>query len=131
MNPANGTNSGSPIGTATTNASGAYTLTLAPPPTGPVRIEVAGGTFVSEQDGATITTSKPLTVLLSSLPAGTTSVDINPLTLFIDILTVTNIGQGMPFSTALSTATAKVQAIYGLDSNPDTLTPNYTAAGVG
>ncbi|MBV8136750.1 MAG: hypothetical protein JO121_14135, partial [Deltaproteobacteria bacterium] len=66
-----------------------------------------------------------------SLPAGTTSVDINPLTLFIDILTVTNIGQGMPFSTALSTATAKVQAIYGLDSNPNTLTPNYTAAGVG
>jgi hypothetical protein len=131
VNPANGTNTGSPIGTATTNASGAYTLTVAPPPTGPVRIEVAGGTFVSEQDGTTITTPKPLTVLLPSLPADTTSVDLNPLTLFIDLMTVADIGQGMPFSTALSTATAQVQAIYGLDSNPDTLTPNYTAAGVG
>jgi hypothetical protein len=96
-----------------------------------VRIEVAGGTFVSEQDGTTITAPKPLTVLLPSLPAGTASVDINPLTLFIDLLTVADIGKGMPFSTALSTATAKVQGIYGLDSNPDTLTPNYTAAGVG
>jgi hypothetical protein len=131
VNPANGTDSGSPIGTATTNASGAYTLTVAPPPTGPVRIEVAGGTFVSEQDGTTITAPKPLTVLLPSLPAGTASVDLNPLTLFIDLLTVADIGQGMPFSTALSTATAKVQAIYSLDSNPDTLTPNYTATAVG
>jgi len=131
VNPANGTNTGSPIGTATTSASGAYTLTIAPPPTGPVRIEAAGGSFVSEQDGSTITTPKPLTVLLPSLPAGTTSVDLNPLTLFIDVLTVADIGQGMPLSTALSTATAKVQAIYGLDTNPDTLTPDYTVSGVG
>ncbi|HEY2484443.1 MAG TPA: kelch repeat-containing protein [Candidatus Binataceae bacterium] len=131
VNPANGTNSGSPIGTATTNASGGYTITIAPPPTGPVRIEVAGGTFVSEQDGTTITTPTPLTVLLPSLPAGTVSVDLNPLTLFIDLVTIADIGQGMPFSTALNTATAKVEAIYGLVSNPNTLTPNYTASGVG
>jgi hypothetical protein len=131
VNPADGTNTGSPIGTATTNASGAYTLTVAPPPTGPVRIEAAGGTFVSEQDGTTITTPEALTVLLPSLPAGTSSVDLNPLTLFIDLLTVTDILQGMSFNAALSTATAKVQSIYGLDSNPDALTPNYTAAGVG
>jgi hypothetical protein len=131
VNPANGTNTGSPIGTATTNASGAYTLTIAPPPAGPVRIEVAGGTFVSEQDGTTITTPTPLTVLLPSLPAGTASVDLNPLTLIIDLLTVSDVAQGTSFSTALSNATAKVQGIYGLDSNPDTLTPNYTASGVG
>src|SRR5215472_15261971 len=114
VNPANGTNTGSPIGTATTSASGAYTLTIAPPPTGPVRIEVAGGSFVSEQDGATITTPTPLTVLLPSLPAGTASVDLNPLTLFIDLLAVADTVQGTPFSTALSNATAKVEAIYGL-----------------
>jgi hypothetical protein len=131
VNPANATNTGSPIGTATTNASGAYTLTIAPPPTGPVRIEVAGGTFVSEQDGTTITAPTPLTVLLPSLPAGTASVDLNPLTLFIDRLTVADTVRGMPFSTALNTATAKVQGIYGLASNPNTLTPNYTASGVG
>jgi hypothetical protein len=130
VNPTNGTNTGSPIGTATTNASGAYTLTIAPPPTGPVRIEVAGGTFVSEQDGATIAPT-PLTVLLPSLPAGTASVDLNPLTLFIDLMTVADVAQGTSFSTALSTATAKVQGIYGLANNPNTLTPNYTASGVG
>ena len=130
VNPAKGTNTGSPIGTATTSASGAYTLRIAPPPTGPVRIEVAGGTFVSEQDGATITPT-PLTVLLPSLPAGTVSVDLNPLTLFIDLMTVADVAQGTSFSTALNTATAKVEAIYGLASNPDTLTPNYTASGVG
>jgi hypothetical protein len=130
VNPANGANTGSPIGTATTNASGAYTLTIAPPPTGPVRIEAAGGTFVSEQDGSTITPT-PLTVLLPSLPAGVASVDLNPLTLFIDLSTIADIAQGMSFSTALSNATAKVEGIYSLASNPDTLTPNYTASGVG
>jgi hypothetical protein len=64
VNPANGANTGPPIGTATTNASGAYALTISPPPIGPVRIEVAGGTFVSEEDGSTITTPTPLTILL-------------------------------------------------------------------
>ena len=131
VNPANGANTGSPIGTATTNASGAYTLTVVPPPAGPVRIEVAGGSFVSEQDGATITTPTPLTVLLPALPAGTTSVDLSPLTLFIDLLTVADIGQGMSFSTALGNATAKVEAIYALVSDPHTLTPDYTVSGVG
>ena len=130
VNPANGANTGSALGTATTNASGAYTLTVAPPPAGPVRIEVAGGTFVSEADGATIITPTPLTVLLPSLPAGTVSADLNPLTLFIDLLTVADVVQGTSFGTALSNATAKVEAIYGLTSNPDTLTPDYTAPGV-
>jgi hypothetical protein len=131
VNPANGANSGSPIGTATTNASGGYTLAISPPPTGPVRIEVAGGTFVSEQDGSTIANPTPLTVLLPSLPAGTTSVDLNPLTLFVDLSTVADIAQGKSFSAALGAATAKVQGTYGLVSNPDTLTPDYTASGVG
>jgi hypothetical protein len=131
VNAANGADTGSPIATGTTNASGAYTLTVVPPPAGPVRIEVAGGSFFSEQDGATITTPTPLTVLLPALPAGTTSVDLNPLTLFIDLLTVADIGQGMPLTTALGNATAKVEAIYALASDPHTLTPDYTVSGVG
>ncbi len=131
VNPANGAN------TRTANRHGDYESFggLRPhdfsTPHRPGADRGRGWQFVSEEDGSTITTPTPLTVLLPSLPAGTASVDLNPLTLFIDLLAVADTVQGTPFGTALSNATAKLEAIFSLGTNPDTLTPDYTACGVG
>ncbi len=132
VNPATGSSTGTAIGTATTNSSGAYSIMIAPPPTGPVRIAVAGGSYQSEEDSTTIAAPAPITVLLGSMTQGVVSVDINPLTYFIDLQATADIQHnGTPLATALTNATSNIQGIYGLGTNPNALTPDYTTAGIG
>ncbi len=132
VNSSTGSDTGSAITTTTTNASGAYKLTLAPPPTGPVRISVAGGSYQSEEDSATISAPAAITVLLSSLPQGVQGVDINPLTYFIDLQATADIQKNStPIVTALSNATSNIESIYALATNPNTLVPDFTNTGIG
>ena len=64
---ANGSD-GSTLATTTANNSGNFSLFIANPQAGPVRVRASGGSYVSEQDGATITSPSPLSALLPSLP---------------------------------------------------------------
>jgi hypothetical protein len=125
--------SGSPLGTTTTNSSGAYSVNLSPIPSGPVRIEASGGSFVSESNGASVVNPEsgvPLSALLPSLTSSTT-VNVNALTTFIDSEAVGMIEKGTAIATAVTNATTAIEKLYGLKSSPMTLTPSYLASAVG
>jgi len=89
---ANGTD-GATLATATANSSGQFTMNIAPQ-NGPVRFRAHGGSFVSEQNGATISAPSPLSALLPSLLKSVSGLSINPLSTFIDSLAQGNIIQG-------------------------------------
>ena len=58
-------------GKTATDGSGAYTLTLAPAPTGPMVVEVSGGTYTDEVSGTTgVTMKTPLRAAVSSVADG-------------------------------------------------------------
>ena len=130
VDPATGDNLAT-LATTTTDSNGAYTFTLAPLPTGPVRITASGGSYTSEEDGATITPGQ-ITALLESVSSGPATVEVNPLTSLIDERAICDLGQNQtPLGTALSNATSKVENIYGLGSDPKSLIPDFSAAGLG
>ena len=119
------------LGTATTDSDGNYSLELKPAPSGAVRVTASGGTFISEANGATISTPSTISALLASASSDQT-VNLNPLTDFVNSQALGAIKQsGTSFGTALSHANASVEAVFGLTSDPTTLTPDYTAAGIG
>ena len=121
---------GATLATATANSSGQFTMNIAPQ-NGPVRFRAHGGSFVSEQNGATISAPSPLSALLPSLPKSVSGLSINPLSTFIDALAQGNISKGQTLATALSNATATIEIYYGISANPATVTPLYTKAAVG
>jgi hypothetical protein len=119
------------LGRATTDMSGNFTVKV-PQHQRPVRLVATGGSFVSEADGSTVRSSGRLAVLLPSAITDTSGISINPLTTFINALTWTKVRAGQTtFSAALSSATANIELYYGLSTDPRTLTPDYTAVGVG
>jgi hypothetical protein len=96
-----------------------------------MRLTAHGGTFASELNGLTVAPSD-ISVLLPSV-SGNTSVQINPLTDFINSLVVGKLTHGLApnLATALSNASAMIQKYYGLHSDPSTLAPDYTVSGIG
>jgi len=119
------------LGTATTDSDGSYSLELKPAPSGAVRVSASGGTFISEANGATISTPSTISALLANVSSGQT-VNLNPLTDFVNSRTLGEINHGsIGFSTALTYANTAVETDFGLTSDPSTLVPNYTAGGIG
>jgi hypothetical protein len=127
VNPADGSD-GAVLGSSTTDEAGFFKLSVKPQ-TGPVRLVVSGGSFLSEANGATILPSA-ISALHSSAPAGPVTINVNPLTDFIDQMAVVNITKlNQSFVDALSSATSKVEQVYGLSSDPAQLLANYAATG--
>jgi hypothetical protein len=118
------------LGAATTDANGAFSMVVGVQ-SGPVRIRASGGSYVSEQNGATISSPSPLSVLLPSLQSNLAGLSINPLTTFVDSLAQGNISRGENLATALGNSTASIEQDYGISSDPSTLMPLYTSAAVG
>ena len=117
------------LASTTTDSTGFFKLSLKPQE-GPVRLVVSGGSFLSEADGAAISSPRTISVLLSSAPAGSVAANVNPLTDFIDQMAVVNITKlSQSFSTALSNATSKVEQVYGLSTDPSQLLADYTTTG--
>jgi hypothetical protein len=122
---------GATLGTATADVNGNFSMMIASAQTGPVRFRASGGSYVSEQDGATISSPSPLSVLLPSLPNNLSGLSINPLTTFVDSLAQGNISRGQILATALSNSKASIENDYGISTDPSTLTPLYTMAAIG
>jgi hypothetical protein len=59
---------GATIGTTTADANGNFSMIVTGPQAGPVRLRASGGTYISEQDGATISFSEPV-VCFAAEPA--------------------------------------------------------------
>ena len=123
---ANGSD-GSTLATTTANNSGNFSLFIANPQAGPVRVRASGGSYVSEQDGATITSPSPLSALLPSLPNSVFGLSVNPLTTFVDSRAQGNINfNSQNLATALSNSKASIESDYGISTDPSTLMPLYT-----
>jgi hypothetical protein len=128
VNPGDGSNGPNLVNT-TTDSNGFFQLTLNPQHD-PVRLVVSGGSFLSEADGATISSPDPISVLLPSVPGGPLTANVNPLTDFIDQMAVVNINYlHQSFATALEQATSKVERVYGLSTDPSQLEGDYSSTG--
>ncbi len=128
VNP-NGTDASS-LGSTTAASDGNFSMSITAP-NGPMRLRASGGTYVSEQNGATIASPSALSVLLPSLQGNLSGLSINPLTTFVDSLAQGNISRGQNLATALSNATASIEQDYGISSDPSGLSPLYTSAAIG
>lgn len=98
----------------------------------PMRLVATGGSCVSEADGSTVHPPGNLVVLLPSATTDISGISINPLTKFINALTLHKIRVGhATFSAALSSATATIESYYGLATDPARLLPDYTESAIG
>jgi hypothetical protein len=82
---ADGTN-GAVLGTGTTDSNGAYSVSLATPPTGPVRVVVTGGTYISEADGTTLTSSSAVSAIVDDASTNVPGMSITAVSTFVDSL---------------------------------------------
>lgn len=129
VNTANGGN-GAILGGTLANGSGDFTIKLARP-TGPVRLLADGGSYVSEMNGATISTPADISALLGSVTGNISGISINPLSNFVDSMTVGKLkAGGITFANALAAATANIEKFYGLTADPARTIPNYTSSGL-
>ncbi len=121
---------GSTLASTTANGSGQFSMVIAAQ-SGPVRFRASGGSYVSEQNGATISSPSPLSALLPSLQNNLSGVSINPLTTFVDSLAQGNISRGQTVAAALNNSTTSIEQDYGISTDLSTLTPLYTSGAVG
>lgn len=72
---------GQQLGSATTDGLGAFTMPISGS-AGPVMLRMSGGSYVDEATGGTVTMApgQVMTTVLSSLPGGTATVQVTPLT---------------------------------------------------
>lgn len=72
---------GTALGTAVTDANGAFVMPMATTG-GPLMLQIAGGSYIDEATGARVTFApgQMMTTVLSSLASGTASVQVTPLT---------------------------------------------------
>ena len=75
---------GTVIGNTTVNIDGTFNVPFTSTPTGPVRVVVSGGSYVSELDGSTQNTTLNITTLVDSVSTLPVVLPVNPLTTFVD-----------------------------------------------
>lgn len=120
------------LGTVTADSAGRFIIRVSPPFSGPVRFTASGGTFKSEMNGATIAAPSAISALLASGAKSVSGISINPLTDFVNSLTVRKLtAGGVTFSTALAAAQATVEGLYALTADPAVIAPAYGASSVG
>jgi hypothetical protein len=119
------------LGTAKTDASGNFIVKILSR-VSPLRLAVTGGSFISEADGSTVPQPRRVTVLLRSATIDISGISINPLTRFVNALTIGRLQAGhSTFAAALSNATATIESYYSLSTDPGRLLPDYTVSGIG
>ena len=124
---------GDALGTGTTGADGSYRITLRTTWTGAVAIVAAGGTYVSETDGATVTKTSDLLAVIPSLAGGSTSdVAVTPLTDMVAARARSLMGSGKALSDALGDAYTLVGKTYGVPSDKiASLVPKFDKPSLG
>jgi hypothetical protein len=104
------------LGTARTDASGNFTVKILSR-VSPLRLAVTGGSFISEADGSTMPQPRRVTVLLPSATMDIAGISINPLTRFVNALTIGRLQAGhTTFAAALANATATIESYYSLST---------------
>src|SRR5262249_26438102 len=88
---ADGTN-GAVLGSpSTTDAAGNFSIRLNTAPTGPVRLVATGGSYTSESDGSTVTSTSSISALIDDASANATGISVTALSEFVNSLTLSKI----------------------------------------
>ena len=115
--------------TTTDSVNGSFVLRF-PTESGPVRVVASGGSYSSEMNSATISSPATVSLVLASGDLDVVGLSVNPLSTFVDSRTVAMVAAGgTNFLTAFGIATARIEQIYGLGSEPGTLQPDYGHSG--
>lgn len=130
---ANGSN-GAPLGTATTQPDGSFSLTLSSTPTGAVRLVASGGSYVSEADTAVTVAGTQLSAVIAAVTsAGLANLSVTPLSTLSDqrLVALLASANASALAAALQAADNAVKALYGLQDRSTALSafaPDFTAA---
>lgn len=100
----------SPIGQGQTGANGNYTIDIGAY-TGPVLVEVTGGSYTDEVSGASVTINAPLRAIVANATAGTNTVAVTPLTELAYQLTL---GDDTLTIASINDANAEIASTYKL-----------------
>lgn len=123
--------SGSAVGTATTDAGGAFRLVLTRVPAEGLRLVVSGGSYVSEADQGRTVSGAALSALLPAVDrsSGLRDVVITPLTSFVDRRWLGLRRAATPVSSAHAQADALIKSLYGIQATPPlySLAPDFAA----
>ncbi len=121
---------GAAVGTGTTDGSGRFTLSLSSLPSGPVRITVTGGAYLSESSGGQVQSTSPISAVLDSVTNGQADIVVSPLTEFVSRLTESGMSHGQSFAAAHQAAEDLIRNFYGFGASVrlETLLPLYTKA---
>jgi len=122
---------GSTLATTIADGSGNFSVSINVLPNSPVRLRASGGSYISEENGASITAPSALSLLLPSVGAGIVNLRITPLTTFVDSLAQGNISRGEDLATAATNSTATIEQYFGISTDPSFLRPLYTSAAIG
>ena len=113
---------------------GAFSITLSSVPSGGIVLVAAGGTYVSEVDGAVVTKVSDLSAALASVPAaGATGVMITPLSDMMTARARVLAAGGTALGAALTAAETLVKGAYGVTAGASLLgvVPTYTKTSIG
>lgn len=105
---------------------GKFSVVLSSQPSGPVQVEVSGGSYTSGYDGTTVNcTSKISSIVDSVSSAGQTGLSVTPLSTMATTLTKTLVAQGYSVTASHQGAETLVAWQYGLKSAPSKIVPKF------
>jgi hypothetical protein len=132
-NGSNGTQVSS--GKDITDANGNFSVGLTAVPTGQVRISVSGGTYPSEWNNATVTSSSTVTALFDSVGSGISGASVTAVSTFVDSNASGSLSNGSATSNTSAHAAAEslIGGLYGLPAgtNVETLPATFTSSSIG
>ncbi|HEV2351289.1 MAG TPA: choice-of-anchor D domain-containing protein [Terriglobia bacterium] len=124
---------GAVLGTGTTDANGIFSVSLTPAPTGPVRVVASGGTYVSEWDGSTITSSSTVSATIDNASTGASGLVVTAVSTFVDFLTHGKLASSSTTIVAAhAAAEATIVGFYGFTpgSSVETLMPSLVKTDI-
>jgi len=114
VNAADGSN-GAVLGSGTTDSNGNFFIALNSVPTGPVRVVISGGTYISEFDGTTITSTSTIAAVIDDATGSVTGLSVTPITELVSSLILHNlVGGATSFTDAHAAAEATFASFFGL-----------------
>jgi hypothetical protein len=124
--------SGLTLGTGTIASDGTFSVSLPSAATGPIRVQVQGGTYTSELDGSAQSTSTSISAVVDDAASLPTVLSVNPLTSFVDAFTSGKAQTGTDFVSAHQSANSAVMGAFGFSAaTAESLQPNFSPSATG
>jgi hypothetical protein len=125
--------SGATLGTGTVQPDGTFSVTLDSSPSGPLRVQVLGGSYASELDGSTQTTSSAISSLVDSADSLPSTLAVTPITSFVDAFASGLAASGQSIPAAHLQANQTLMGAYGFPAGTasEGVVPSFDANSSG